>query len=69
MSDMEIVVNGERRQVEAGTTLAACLRAMGLPQTRIAVEHNGTLVPKERLAAVLLSAGDRLEVVTLVGGG
>ena len=39
-------------------------------QTRFcALELNGQLVPREQWASTLLAEGDRLEVVTLVGGG
>jgi sulfur carrier protein ThiS len=39
------------------------------PQVRVAVELNGQVVPRAEFANVHLRDGDRLEVVTLVGGG
>jgi thiamine biosynthesis protein ThiS len=66
---MEIIANGESRTVPPGTTLATFLESLDLASPRVAVEHNGAIVPRERYDAVILSAGDRLEVVTLVGGG
>jgi thiamine biosynthesis protein ThiS len=69
MSDVEITANGEERRIPEGTTLRAFLQALDLPEARVAVEHNGKIVPRERFPSLVLSPGDRLEVVTLVGGG
>ena len=65
---MELTVNGEKREVEA-TSVAALLAELGLSGQPVAVELNEQLVPKTRHDATRLSAGDRLELVTLVGGG
>jgi thiamine biosynthesis protein ThiS len=66
---MDIVVNGEPRQVADGTTVLSFLSEIGLPQTRVAVERNRGLVRKPDYGTTLLSDGDRLEIVTFVGGG
>ena len=66
---IEVVVNGETRRVEAGLTLESLLAALGLPAGRVAVERNRRVVPRGRYAAEPVEAGDRFEVVTLVGGG
>ena len=66
---MEIHVNGQPRQIEVGTSVADLLAELGVLARHVAVEVNLELVPRERHAEVGLNAGDRLEVVTLVGGG
>ncbi len=66
---MKIEVNGEAREVEEGTTVAALVEALGLRPELVAVELNQGLVAKARRADVRLAPGDRLELVTLVGGG
>ena len=66
---MEISVNGERRQVGEGMTVLLLLRALSLPETRVAVERNRSLVRKAEFADTLLCDGDRIEIVTFVGGG
>ncbi len=66
---VEIVVNGEPRQIAAGTTVAALLADLGVEPRQVAVEVNLELVPRTRHAERALAAGDALEVVTLVGGG
>ena len=66
---MQIVVNGDPRPAADGLTVAALLAELGLANRLVAVEVNLELVPKPRHAEHRLAAGDRVEIVTLVGGG
>ncbi|MGO8749378.1 MAG: sulfur carrier protein ThiS [Thermoguttaceae bacterium] len=66
---MEIVVNGEPRHVAEGATVACLLKDLGLAGKFVAVERNLELVPRSRHGEQRLCSGDRLEIVTLVGGG
>lgn len=66
---MEILVNGEPRQVEADCTVAKLLEELKLQPRYVAVERNQELVPRATHAACVLRPGDRVEIVTLVGGG
>lgn len=76
MSDC-IFVNGKAvpmgeataQAAAGGGTVADLLRQMNLLGRKIAVEKNGVIIPKSRHAAEPLVAGDRVEVVTAVGGG
>jgi sulfur carrier protein len=68
-SQIRIVLNGQRRAVGAGTTLADLLHQLRLEPRHLAVEVNLRLVPREQHAAYTLREGDTLEIVTLVGGG
>jgi thiamine biosynthesis protein ThiS len=63
-----IEVNGERRRAASSTTVAELLAQLELPLDRIAVELNRDLLPRAGFGRPL-SAGDRLEIVTFVGGG
>ena len=65
----EIVVNGAPREVARGTTVAALVAELGLEGRRVAVERNRDVVPRARHGEVALEPGDRLELVTFVGGG
>jgi sulfur carrier protein len=62
-------VNGEPRQVDDRTTVAQLLEAMEFDNRQLAVECNLELVPRGAHACRVLTEGDRLEIVTLVGGG
>jgi thiamine biosynthesis protein ThiS len=66
---VEITVNGQTRRVEDGITVAALLEELGLADKYVAVEVNLSLVPRLRHGEHQLADGDRLEIVTLVGGG
>jgi thiamine biosynthesis protein ThiS len=66
---IDVVVNGQSRTVNAGTSVAALIRELGLSDRPVAVERNREVVPRARHADTQLAAGDRLEVVTFVGGG
>ena len=66
---VDVVVNGAVRTVAAGASALDLVVALGLERRPVAVEVNGRVVPRQDLAACMLLAGDRLEIVTLVGGG
>jgi len=66
---MRILINGEWREVPCGTTLADLLKELKLADKPVAVERNLEVVPKSKHAETPLAEGDRLEIVTLVGGG
>lgn len=66
---MRIQVNGESREVAAGSTVAALLSELGVTQPHVAVELNLEVVPRAEHRETVLREGDKLEVVTLVGGG
>ncbi len=72
ITTVEIHLNGALRAVPASdgqATVAAMLADLGLADQRVAVELNGDVVPRAEHDARTLSAGDRVEVVTFVGGG
>lgn len=64
-----VTVNGEQRAIAAEATVASLLEDLGLAARKVAIERNLEIVPRSLYAQTPLSAGDRLEVVTFVGGG
>lgn len=64
-----IVLNGEPHPVAEGTSVAALVTALGLQSQQVAVEKNREIVPRSAHAREPLRDGDRLEIVTFVGGG
>jgi sulfur carrier protein len=66
---VQITVNDKPREVPAGATIAELLTELDLAPPQVAVEVNLRLIPRGRHAEHRLEPGDRLEVVTLVGGG
>ena len=65
---MQISVNDQTEQVDI-QSLEDYLAARGLLDCRIAVEHNGEIVPKSQFSHVMLEDGDVLEIVQAIGGG
>ena len=65
---MRILINGEPRQLPAGSTLVDLLDAEGLGERRVAVEVNGGIVSQVKVQTGRL-AGDRVEIVHALGGG
>jgi sulfur carrier protein len=66
---VNILINGILRDVPEGTTIAQLLERLEMTAKHVAVEVNLELVPREHHDDHQLSESDRLEVVTLVGGG
>ena len=66
---MQILVNGQSRDVCRGTTLAELVVQLELTSEHIAVEVNRELIPRRQHDQCELADGDSLEVVSLVGGG
>ncbi|QKT03331.1 sulfur carrier protein ThiS [Ectothiorhodospiraceae bacterium 2226] len=66
---MEIVLNGEPRDVAEGTSVAQLLGDMGLAQKRLALEINREIVPRSTFETRRLAAGDSVEIVHAIGGG
>jgi thiamine biosynthesis protein ThiS len=64
-----LTVNGTSKTLPDGTTLVQLLRELGLEKNPIAVELNRQVVPRDRHGETRLAEGDRLEIVTLAGGG
>ena len=68
-SPMKITVNGEPKHLADHSTVVTLLEELDLAGKFVAVEVNLELVPKARHGDHVLAEGDRVEVVTLVGGG
>jgi sulfur carrier protein len=66
---VEIIVNDQSRSVTEGISVARLLDELDLTGKHVAVEVNLQLVPRAQHTEHRLADGDRLEIVTLVGGG
>lgn len=66
---MNVVVNGEARDLDDGTTVAALVADLGSGPSGVAVAVNEEVVPRSTWAGVRLGAGDRVEVLTARQGG
>ncbi len=66
---MLIIVNGNQEDHPEGTTISELLAIHHLADAPCAVEVNKILIPRRDHDATLLQPGDRIEIVTFVGGG
>lgn len=66
---VEVTLNGQPHTLPTGATVASLVAGLGINPRHVAVELNLEVVPRGRHAEQPLAEGDRLEVVTLVGGG
>jgi thiamine biosynthesis protein ThiS len=66
---MHVFVNGEKKSLSDGGTLAQLISVLGMKGDRVAVELNREIVSRAQWDATLLKDGDQLEIVHFVGGG
>ena len=66
---MQFTLNGEPETLDSATTLGQLLSRLKLEPIRVAVEINEDLIPRRSFAQTPICDGDRVEIVTLVGGG
>ena len=66
---MKLIVNGESRQTAEATTMATLILQEGADPGRVAVLLNDRVVPAYDRETTVLSEGDRVEMLTLAGGG
>ena len=64
-----VKINGQDKTVAESTTLREYVDSLGVDLQHIAVAHNGTVLRRDELPLVVLSEGDRVEIVRAVGGG
>ena len=65
---MQVIVNGERRDVSA-SRIDALLSELEYEGTHFAIALNYAVVPKSRWAETALKAGDEIEIITPRQGG
>ena len=66
---VEITVNGKSRQLPDNTTIKELLTLLNMPNVTFAIECNHQVIPKTAYSTTTITSGDRIEIVTLVGGG
>ncbi|GEM_PF-528751 len=66
---IQIVVNGADRAVDAGCTLAGLLEEMGINRVTVVAMRNDQVVERSAFAETVLAQGDLLELVAFVRGG
>ena len=65
---MELIVNGQQETCPS-CTIAELVARKGLATGPLVVELNQNIIKQEQWQAIQLKAGDRLELLSFVGGG
>jgi sulfur carrier protein len=66
---MRVTVNGEATEVPAGTSVAALLASLGIEPRGVAVAVDGEVVTRRTWGERSLSAGERVEILSIAQGG
>ncbi len=66
---MKVMVNGETKELAKEINLSELLNHLSMPQERIAVELNKSVVRKKDWATIRVKDADKIEIVHFVGGG
>ncbi|NJD09106.1 MAG: sulfur carrier protein ThiS [Gemmatimonadetes bacterium] len=66
---MEVTVNGDVRELEAGLSVTQLLESLGLQPRLVVVERNREILDRARYDGTPVEAGDSFELVHFVGGG
>ena len=66
---IEIRLNGEARQLDDGTTLAALIASLGETPAALATAINGNFVPRTQRPACCLQHGDAVTTFQPITGG
>ena len=66
---MQIIVNGESRDVATGSTIAGLIDTLGLEQKAVVAQRNDDIIERDAYASTLIHDGDTIELIRFVGGG
>lgn len=69
LDTMQMQVNGEQRTVPDGLTVAGLLKELDIRPDRVAVELNLTILDRSEFDRRSLQEGDRIEIISFIGGG
>ncbi len=66
---MKIWLNGEQTNIDSELTLADLASQQNLDEVRYAIEVNEEIIPRSEHPTHTLNEGDKVEIVTAIGGG
>jgi sulfur carrier protein len=66
---MRVTINGETLCLDGELSVSGLLARRKIEPVRVAVEINEDIVPRRTFAETMIRDGDRIEIVTFVGGG
>ncbi len=65
----KIQLNGKKISIKSKLSLLDLLKKYKLINKKIAIEYNGSIVPKTKYYKKFLKNNDKIEIVHFIGGG
>ncbi len=65
----KIQLNGKKITVKSSISLFELLLKYKLSNKRVAIEHNGIIIPKTKYKTIFIKNNDKIEIVHFIGGG
>ena len=65
----KIQLNGKKVNIRSNYSILDLLKKYKLINKKIAVEHNGIIIPKVNYKKKYLKNNDKIEIVHFIGGG
>mgnify|MGYP004008480769 FL=1 len=65
----KIQLNGKKISIKSNFSILDLLKKYKLSKKKIAIEYNGTIIPKVNYKKKYLKNDDKLEIVHFIGGG
>ena len=66
---MKIKVNGEIKEIAAGSTVGDYMRSNNIPENKTLVSVNDTVLTADEFDKTVLNDGDSLDLFTFAAGG
>jgi sulfur carrier protein len=66
---MQLFINGQKQETKPNINISDLLKHLQINSGAIAVELNLTIVPKKQFESTALKEGDKLEIISFIGGG
>lgn len=68
-NSITVTINGESCSCQTNLSLPNLLTKINFNPRLVAVEYNGEILHRQYWDSTMIENGDRLEIVTIVGGG
>mgnify|MGYP001321307001 FL=1 len=65
----KIQLNGKKVVIKTNYSISDLLKKYKLSKKKIAIEHNGVIIPKTNFKNRYLKDNDKIEIVHFIGGG
>ena len=65
----KIQLNGKKVVIKTNFSIFDLLKKYNLIKKKVAIEHNGTIIPKNDFKKKYLKNNDKIEIVHFIGGG